>query len=62
MEKEIRTFQLSFDEKQISVLVAGLNELPGKLCNPILGSIQEQITKQAQSNNNHTKKNNHNGS
>jgi len=58
MGKEIRTFQLAFDEKQINVLVAGLHKLPGNLCMPLLGSIQEQIAKQAQLNNNH-RNNNH---
>jgi len=56
MEKETRTFQLSFDEKQISVLVAGLHELPGNLCMPLLGSIQKQIAQQIESDNKPEKK------
>jgi hypothetical protein len=48
MGKDIRTFNLAFDEKQISVLVAGLHKLPGSLCTPLLGSIRNQIDQQMQ--------------
>ena len=48
MEKKFKTFQLTFDEEQIRILVAGLHKLPGGECTDLLGSIRNQIRHQLQ--------------
>lgn len=44
MESKIFKFELT--EEQIRVIEAGLKELPGKFCLPVLNSLLQQISEQ----------------
>lgn len=43
------TFELTWQSVQI--ICAGLHELPGRVCNPILAELQKQINEQVASDN-----------
>ena len=46
MNNTSRHYQFTFDEDQLRTIVEGLHELRGKLCVPVLNSIQDQIRRQ----------------
>lgn len=41
-----KTFHIELTEEQLSIIEAGLKELPGKVCLPVLSSLIKQISAQ----------------
>lgn len=41
-----KIFTLSGDEQTIQIVWAGLHELPGRICNPVLANFQKQLAAQ----------------
>lgn len=43
---KMKSFTFILTEEQLNIIATGLNELPGKLCNPVLQELTKQLQNQ----------------